>query len=88
MARGSIFLSFPGFSAYRLSKPNAGAPAVLVDEFDASVFEGPLHNIKCRTARLTRWQGIGNIGNDAVNYATSNTDGAVFENASSWRGGG
>jgi hypothetical protein len=35
MARGSIF-SLPGFSAYRLSKPHAGAPTVFVDEFDAS----------------------------------------------------
>jgi hypothetical protein len=43
---------FDGLLLPRLSKTYTGAAAVLVDEFDASLLEGPLHNIKCRTARL------------------------------------
>jgi hypothetical protein len=40
------------FSLYWLSKAHSWTTPVLVDEFDASLLEGPLHNIKCRTARL------------------------------------
>jgi hypothetical protein len=32
--------SFPRFSAYRLSQPHPGAPAVLIDELDAGRFQG------------------------------------------------
>jgi hypothetical protein len=49
MRRTGLF-GVPFFS--RFSKSYTGATAVLVDEFDASLLEGPLHNIKCRTARL------------------------------------
>jgi hypothetical protein len=43
--------SFP-LSLYRLSKAYSWTTPVLVDEFDAGLLEGPLHDIKCRTARL------------------------------------
>jgi hypothetical protein len=42
----------PGFSAYRLSKPHAGAPTVFVDEFDAGPLQGSPHDIKRRTSWL------------------------------------
>src|ERR1700739_2933030 len=64
MARGSI-VSLPGFSAYRLSKPHAGAPAVLVDELDAGC---PLYTLSsCSSGdpgRLHKW-----IGRDLPTYS-------------------